>query len=161
MARFRFLAHAAGVVTMAAVLLTAVLTSPASACTCFPENEALRYLKATYVFSGAVVHKKTERRDGYNDTYRYTVKVGTEYKGDVPRWVYVTTPINNSCRYELTVGNEYIVFSKDGDLSDRRLEIDYCGGTRSAAAGPPVTTSPSSGGMTTWPTTTTCATATP
>ncbi|MEU7530077.1 hypothetical protein AB0A74_30425 [Saccharothrix sp. NPDC042600] len=142
---------------MAAVLLTAVLVSPASACVCFPGNEALRYQQAKYVFSGLVVARKIEQKDGYNDKYRYTVKVHTEYKGDVPRWVYVTTQINYSCRYELTVGTEYVVFSKS-DLVDRRLEIDQCGGTRPASAGPPVTTSPSSGTSTT-PPTTPCATA--
>ncbi|NUT93190.1 MAG: hypothetical protein HOY78_14325 [Saccharothrix sp.] len=143
--------------TLAAVLLTSVLTSPASACICFPGNEALRYQQATYVFSGLVVDKKVERHDGYDDVYRYTVRVNTEYKGDVPQWVFVTTQINYSCRYELAVGKEYIVFSKS-TLVDRRLAIDQCGGTRLADAGPPVTTSPSSG--TTTPPTTPCATAT-
>ncbi|WP_309113093.1 hypothetical protein [Saccharothrix sp.] len=159
MTRLRFLAHAVGVLTMSAVLLTSVLISPASACVCFPGNEALRYQQATYVFSGVVVAKKVEQNNGYDDIYRYTVKVGTEYKGDVPPWVHVFTRINSSCRYELTVGAEYIVFSKF-PLVDRRLEIDQCGGTRPASAGPPVTTSPSSGTWAATPTTP-CATATP
>ncbi|MEU4745550.1 hypothetical protein AB0G02_34505 [Actinosynnema sp. NPDC023658] len=158
MARSRFLAHAAAVATLTAALLTAVLTSPASACVCFPGNEALRYQQATFVFSGHVVSEKVELNDGYNDAYRYTVVVDTEYKGDVPHVVYVLTQRNNSCGLKLTVGADYLVFSK-GDVADRRLETEQCSGTRSAAGGPPVTTSPASG--TTFPTTTPCATATP
>jgi hypothetical protein len=156
LARSRFLAHAAGVVTITAALLTAVFISPAGACVCFPGNEALRYQQATYVFSGRVVSEKVELNDGLTDRYRYTVVVDTEYKGDVPHRVYVLTQMNNSCGLRLTVGTEYLVFSK-GDVADRRLETEQCSGTRSAAAGPPVTTSPSSG--TTTPPTTPCATA--
>lgn len=158
MARLRFLAHAAGVVTVTAVLLAAVLTSPASACVCFPTNEAWRYQEATYVFSGVVVSQKVEDNEGVTDYYRHTVAVRTEYKGDVPRLVYVLSRMNHSCGLRLTVGTEYIVFAK-GDVADRRLEIDQCSGTRKAEAGPPVTTSPGSG--TTTPPTTTCSTAAP
>jgi hypothetical protein len=168
LARFRFVAHAAGVVTVTAVLLAAVLTSPASACVCFPGgNEAWRYQQATQVFSGKVVSEKVDVRDGHNDRYRYGVVVHTEYKGDVPRYLNVVTLKNYSCGLRLTVGTEYLVFTRLVS-SDGLLEIDQCGGTRSAASGPPVTTSPSSPGMTTTtttttttPTTTPCATATP
>jgi hypothetical protein len=163
LARFRFLAHAAGVVTVTAVLLAAVLSSPASACICFPGgNEAWRYQQATQVFSGKVVSEKVDVRDGHNDRYRYGVVVRTEYKGDVPKFVNVVTLSNYSCGLKLTVGGEYVIFSKLLS-SDGLVEIDQCGGTRSAASGPPVTTSPSSPGMTTTttPMTTPCATATP
>ncbi|XVV00569.1 hypothetical protein ACQPW3_24420 [Actinosynnema sp. CA-248983] len=48
------------------MLLTSVLISPASACVCFPGNEALCYQQATYVFSGVVVAKKVEQNNGYD-----------------------------------------------------------------------------------------------
>ncbi|WP_447003041.1 hypothetical protein ACRAKI_25465 [Saccharothrix isguenensis] len=161
MARFRFLARAAGVVTVTAVLLAAVLTSPAGACVCFPGNEALRYQQATHVFSGKVVSEKVEVRDGHDDRYRYGVVVRAEYKGDVPRFVTVVTLKNYSCSFRMTVGVEYLVFNRLAS-SDGLLQIDQCGGTRSGASGPPVTTSPSSPGMTTTPPSTApCATATP
>ncbi|MFE2754199.1 hypothetical protein ACFXGA_19605 [Actinosynnema sp. NPDC059335] len=153
MARYRLLAHAAAVVTVTAALLTGVFISPAGACTCMPANEALRYQQATYVFSGVVVHEKVEE-----SVYRYTVDVDTEYKGDVPHRVYVLTQRNNSCGIRLTVNAAYVVFAK-GDVADRRVETDYCSGTRSAAAGPPTTTSPWSGTST--PPTTPCATPAP
>ncbi|MER5265037.1 hypothetical protein ABTZ99_23460 [Actinosynnema sp. NPDC002837] len=152
MARFRLLAHAAAVVTVTAALLTAVFVNPAGACVCMPANEALRYQQAVYVFSGTVVHEKAEEH-----FYRYTVEVDTEYKGEVPHRVYVLSPRNHSCGIRLTVDAAYVVFAK-GDVSDRRVETEYCSGTRSAAAGPPTTTSPWSG---TSPPTTTCTTATP
>ncbi|WP_033440361.1 hypothetical protein [Saccharothrix sp. NRRL B-16314] len=161
MARFRLLAHAAGVVTVTAVLLAAVLTSPASACVCFPGNEALRYQQATQVFSGKVVSEKVDVQDGHSDRYRYGVVVDTEYKGDVPHFVNVVTLKNYSCSLRMTVGSEYVIFTRLVSW-DGLLEIDQCSGTRSAVSGPPVTTSPSSPGMTTTPPATTpCATATP
>jgi len=152
LARLRFTAHAVGVLTFTAVLLAAVFTGPASACTCFPGNEALRYERAAYVFSGVVVAERVE--EGMN---RYTVEVDTEYKGDVPRRVHVLSQRDSSCGLTLKLRESYVVFAK-GDVADRRVEIDYCGGTRLAAGGPPTTTSPSSG---TGSPTTTCATATP
>ncbi|MFE9748866.1 hypothetical protein ACFYOT_28505 [Saccharothrix saharensis] len=155
MARFRLLAHAGGVLTVTALLLAAVFTSPASACICNPGNEALRYQQATYVFSGVVVHEKVEET-----VYRYTVEVDTEYKGDVPRRVHVLTQRNNSCGLTLTVGEAYLVFAK-GDVSDRRVETDQCSGIRLAAGGPPTTTGPAVTTTTTAPPTTPCATATP
>jgi hypothetical protein len=155
LARFRTTAHAAGIFTFTAVLLAAVFTSPASACVCNPGNEALRYQQATYVFSGVVVHEKVEQT-----TYRYTVEVDTEYKGDVPHRVYVLTQRNNSCGLTLTVGEAYLVFAK-GDASDRRVETDQCSGIRLAAGGPPTTTGPAVTTTTTAPPTSPCATATP
>ena len=154
MARFRLLAHAAGIVTVTALLLASVFTSPASACICNPGNEALRYQQATYVFSGVVVHEKVEE-----SVYRYTVAVDTEYKGDVPHRVYVLTQRNNSCGLTLKVGEGYLLFAK-GDVADRRIETDQCSGNRLAAGGPPTTTGPA-GTTTTTPPTTPCATATP
>ncbi|NUT47743.1 MAG: hypothetical protein HOV94_10615 [Saccharothrix sp.] len=148
------MAHAVGVFTFTAVLLAAVFTSPASACICNPGNEALRYQQATYVFSGVVVHEKVE-----DSVYRYTVDVDTEYKGDVPRRVYVLTQRNNSCGLTLRVGEAYLLFAK-GDVADRRVETDQCSGNRLAAGGPPTTTNPAVT-TTTVPTTTPCATATP
>jgi hypothetical protein len=154
LARPRFIAHAVGVFTFTAVLLAAVFTSPASACICFPGNEASRYQDATYVFSGVVVNEKVEE-----NVNRYTVEVDTEYKGDVPRRVYVLTQRNHSCGTTLKVDEAYLVFAK-GDASDRRVEIDQCSGTRLAAGGEPTTTGPIGTTTTTAPTTP-CVTATP
>lgn len=162
MARFRFLAHAAGVVTVTAALLTAVFTSPASACSCVPSTEGQRYQQATHVFSGVVRSETLEVGDPaspYDDKYRYAVSVRTEYKGDVPARVAVVTSTSGGlCGIRLYPGTEYVVFAH-GDSADGRVESHYCSGTRPASAGPPVTTVPST--TTTTPPTATCATATP
>lgn len=155
MARPRFIAHAVGVFTFTAVLLAAVFISPASACICFPGNEALRYQQAAYVFSGVVVNEKVEE-----SVYRYTVRVDTEYKGDVPHRVHVVTQRNHSCGITLTVGTAYLVFAK-GDVADHRVETDQCSGIRLASGGPPTTTGPAGTTTTTAPPTAPCATATP
>lgn len=160
MARFRFLAHAAGVVTVTAALLTAVFTTPASACSCLPSTEGQRFYQATYVFDGLVLSETLEVGDPaypYDDNYRYTVAVGTAYKAVVPAQVDVITSTSGSmCGIRLSVGVRYVVFAS-GDVSDGRVESHLCSGTRPASAGPPVTTLPST---TTTPTPT-CATATP
>ncbi|MFD0205806.1 MULTISPECIES: hypothetical protein [Saccharothrix] len=143
MARFRFLAHAAGVVTVAAALLTAVFTSPASACSCLPSTEGERYQRATHVFSGLVLSQALEAGDPsspYDDEYRYAVAVHREYKGDVPVRVDVVTSTSGGlCGISLRVGTRYLVFAS-GDSSDGRVETHLCSGTRLASAGPPVTT---------------------
>lgn len=161
MARLRFLAHAAGVVTVTAALITAVFTSPASACSCLPSTEGERYERATHVFSGVVLSETMEAGDPatiYDDKYRYAVAVHTEYKGDVPRWVDVVTSTSGSmCGIRLYRGTKYVVFAH-GDPADRRVESNLCSGTRPASAGPPVTTLPST--TTTTPPTTPCQTAT-
>ncbi|WP_461123016.1 hypothetical protein [Saccharothrix stipae] len=161
MARFRFLAHAAGVVTVTAALLTAVFTNPASACSCLPSTEGERFQRATHVFSGVVLSESVEAGDPtspYDDKYRYAVAVRKEYKGDVPRRVDVLTSTSDGlCGIRLFVGVDYVVFAH-GDSADRRVESHSCSGTRPASGGPPVTTVPST--TTTTPPTTTCATAT-
>ncbi|MFE9748867.1 hypothetical protein ACFYOT_28510 [Saccharothrix saharensis] len=162
MARFRFLAHAAGVVTVTAALLTAVFTTPASACSCLPSTEGQRFYQASHVFAGVVLGEALEAGDPatrYDDKYRYAVAVGREYKGNVlDRVDVLTSTIGSMCGIRLAVGVEYVVFAH-GDSADGRVESHLCSGTRPASAGPPVTTLPSSG--TTTPPTTTCATATP
>lgn len=162
MARLRFLAHAAGVVTVTAALLTAVFTSPASACSCIPSTEGERYQRATHVFSGVVRSETLEAGDPaspHDDKYRYTVAVRAEHKGDVARRVDVVTSTSGGlCGIRLHPGTEYVVFAH-GDSADGRVESHLCSGTRPVSAGPPVTTVPSS--ATTTPPTTTCATATP
>lgn len=163
MARFRLLAHAAGVVTVTAALLAAVFTSPASACSCLPSTEGERYERATHVFSGVVLSETLEPGDPaspYDDKYRYAVYVRTEYKGDVPRRVdIVTSTSGGMCGIRLYSGTSYVVFAH-GDSADGRVESNYCSGTRPASAGPPVTTVPSSS-TTTTPPTTPCVTAAP
>jgi hypothetical protein len=162
LARFRFLAHAAGVATVTAALLTAVLTTPASACSCLPSTEGQRFYQATYVFDGVVLSETLEAGDPtypYDDKYRYTVAVGRAYKAAVPSQVDVITSTSGAmCGIRLSVGVEYVVFAS-GDVSDGRVESHWCSGTRPASAGPPVTTLPDT--TTTTPPTTTCATATP
>lgn len=162
MARFRFLAHAAGVVTVVAALLTAVFTSPASACSCLPSTEGQRFYQATYVFAGVVLSEAVEVGDPsypYDDKYRYTLAVGRVYKANVPSQVDVITSTSGGmCGIRLYPGVEYVVFAH-GDVADGRVESHLCSGTRPASAGPPVTTLPSS--TTTTPPTTTCATASP
>ncbi|WP_238412727.1 hypothetical protein [Saccharothrix deserti] len=153
--------HAAGVVTVTAALLTAVFTSPASACSCVPSTEGERYQRAAHVFSGVVISEAVEAGDPaspHDDKYRYAVAVHTEYKGDVPRWVNVITSTSGGlCGIRLYPGTEYVVFAH-GDSADRRVESHLCSGTRPAASGPPVTTVPTT---TTTPPTTPCATAAP
>lgn len=162
MARLRPLAHAAGVVTVTAALLTAVFTSPAGACSCLPSTEGERYQRATHVFSGQVLSQAVEAGDPsspHDDKYRYAVAVHREYKGDVPARVDVVTSTSGGlCGIGLRVGVEYLVFAS-GDSSDGRVETHLCSGTRLASAGPPVTTLPST--TTTTPSTATCQTALP
>lgn len=166
MARFRFLAHAAGVVTVTAALLTAVLTSPASACSCLPSTEGQRFYQATSVFAGVVLSETFETGNPsvtYDDKYRYAVAVGTVYKAAVPPQVDVVTAASGAmCGIRLYLGVEYVVFAH-GDSSDGRVESHWCSGTRPASAGPPVSTLPGSNPptTTTTPSTATCATATP
>ncbi|MCE6995989.1 hypothetical protein LZG04_14420 [Saccharothrix sp. S26] len=163
MARFRFLAHAAGVATVTAALLTAVLTSPASACSCLPSTEGQRFYQATYVFDGLVLSETLETGDPsvtYDDKYRYAVAVGQVYKANLPSQVDVVTSTSGAmCGIRLATGVRYVVFAH-GDASDGRIESHYCSGTRPASAGPPVTTLPGST-TTTTPPTRTCTTATP
>lgn len=160
--RLRLAAHAAGVLTSTAVLLAAVFTSPAGACSCVPSTEGERYQRATHVFSGVVRGETLEVGDPaspHDDKYRYSVSVRTEHKGDVPRLVAVVTPTSGGlCGIRLNPGTEYVVFAH-GDSADGRVESHHCSGTRPASAGPPVTTVPST--TTTTPPTATCATATP
>ncbi|MBB5956801.1 hypothetical protein FHS29_003394 [Saccharothrix tamanrassetensis] len=161
MARLRFLAHAAAVTTLAAGLLTAVFTGTASACSCLPDGEGLKYLKADHVFVALVTSERLDKRDpnsGTDDRYVYTTKVFKEYKGDVPRRVEITTHYQGTaCGIRLVPGTKYLVFAH-GDSSDRQVDSNQCSGTRLASGGPPTTT-PGSGTST--PPTTPCATAIP
>lgn len=147
---------------MTAALLTAVFTSPASACSCFPGGEGDRYHRADHVFTGVVLSETLEGGDPtstFDDRYRYVVAVRTEYKGDVPRVVAVATATSGAaCGIRMTKGSEYLVFAH-GDSADRRVESTYCSGTRLASAGPPVTTGSLT--TTTTPPTSPCATAVP
>lgn len=158
MARVRFLAHAAAVVALTGGLSIAVFTGSASACSCYPgDTEQQRHLRATHVFAGVVQSKNIEYGtipgQTYDDRYRYTVKVGQQYKGGVPATVDVRTPYQvSACGVTLSVGVDYLVFA-DGDSSDGGVETYTCSGTRLASDGPPTTT-------TTAPTTP-CNTATP
>ncbi|WP_257902498.1 hypothetical protein [Saccharothrix obliqua] len=147
------MAHAAAVATIAAGLLTAVLTGTASACSCFPnDNEGWRYARADHVFVAKVLSERVE-----GSQYVYRAQVGTEYKGDVPHRVEIATHVQGSaCGVRLTTGTEYLVFGH-GDSSDRRVETAMCSGTRLASGGPPTTTPTGSTTITTTPTTT-CAT---
>lgn len=159
MARLRFLAHAAAVTALAAGLTAAVFTGTASACSCYPgDTEQQRHARATHVFAGVVQSKNIDAGDPgqtYDDKYRYTVKVGQEYKGGVPDVVDVLTPYQvSACGITLTVGVEYLVFAH-GDSGDGRVESYTCSGTRLASGGPPTTTTNSS------TPTTPCNTATP
>ncbi|MEU6151919.1 hypothetical protein ABZ816_18175 [Actinosynnema sp. NPDC047251] len=133
----------AAAATVAAGLLTAVFTGTASACSCYPgDNESWRYARANHVFVGVVTAKHREVRDpsGADDRFIYTVIVNKEYKGDVPRRVYVATHVQGTaCGIDLQIGSKYLVFGK-GDSSDRRVESGLCDGTRLASGGPPVTT---------------------
>ncbi|QFZ18981.1 hypothetical protein [Saccharothrix syringae] len=147
MARLRPLAHTAGVLTITTALLTAVFTSPASACSCVPSTEGERYQRAQHVFSGRVTAVETEQNDPStvgDDRYRFRVEVQTEYKGDVPPAVDVLTSIHSgTCGITMSTGSDYLIFAT-GDSSDARVETNYCSGTRLAAGGPPVTTVPTS-----------------
>jgi hypothetical protein len=157
--RSRFLAHAAGVVTLTLGLLTAVLTSQASACSCMPGTEGDRFQRATHVFAGLVLGETVEPdpSSSYGARYVYAVTVHTEYKGDVPDQVDVRSYVMTSvCGLRLRPGVEYLVFAT-GDSTDGRVETTSCSGTRGAAGGPPVTTVPTS--STTTAPTTTCTTA--
>ncbi|MFD7654733.1 hypothetical protein ACFV4N_12220 [Actinosynnema sp. NPDC059797] len=159
MARSRLLAHSAGALITTAVLLTAVFTSPAAACSCVPSTEGERFQRATHVFTGTVVASAVEENDPStvgDDRYRYRVQVGVEHKGDVPPMVDVLTSIHGgTCGITLSANAEYLVFAT-GDSSDARVETGYCSGTRPASGGPPVTTLPT-GSTTTTP----CATPVP
>ncbi|MFC6088726.1 hypothetical protein [Saccharothrix lopnurensis] len=160
MARLRLFAHTAGVLTATATLIAAVLTSPASACSCVPgDTEPQRYQRANHVFSGTVVASETEANDPStvgDDRYRYRVEVDVEYKGDVPPMVDVLTSVHSStCGTTLAVGTEYLVFAF-GDSSDARVDTHSCSGTRHASGGPPTSQGPT--GSSTTPT---CSTPTP
>ncbi len=164
MARLRFLAHAVAATTLAAGLLTAAFAGTADACSCYPgDNEGWRYSRADQVFTGVVLSEKREINkpdDVYDDQYRYQIRVGIEYKGDVPRWVNVYSVIGTgpgSCGVRLIVGTKYLVFAK-GNYPADRLTTEHCSGTRLASGGPPTTTP---GTSTTSPPTTPCATAAP
>ncbi|MEU4804472.1 hypothetical protein [Actinosynnema sp. NPDC023587] len=139
MARLRFLAHAAAAVTVAAGLLTAVFAGTANACSCFPgDNESWRYARADHVFVAVVTAKRREVR--VEDQFIYTVLVGREYKGDVPRRVEIATHVQGSaCGIELKIGTRYLVFGKS-DSTGGRVKSGLCDGTRLASGGPPTTT---------------------
>jgi len=158
MVRLHRISFILGVVTLTAGLLTAVFVTPASACSCLPSTEGERYARATHVFEGLVVSSAVEPVDPsnpYDDKYRFAVKVGREYKGDVPRLVDVATYVQGSlCGQYLSVGSKYLIFAS-GDSSDRRVETYLCSGTRLASGGPPITTT--SGSTTTTPTCTTAS----
>ncbi|WP_170211985.1 hypothetical protein [Saccharothrix australiensis] len=153
--------HAAAVATVVAGLLTAVTTGTAGACSCIPgDDEPQRYARASHVFAGVVVSEEPVTGDpdvGHDDKYRYAVRVGREYKGDVPRRVDVLTSTSGAaCGVRLTVGVKYLVFAH-GDSGDGAVETNLCSGTRPASGGPP-STAPSPTATTT-PPTTPCATA--
>jgi hypothetical protein len=153
LARSRLPAHAAGALTITAVLVTTVLTGRASACSCLPSTEGERFQRANHVFTGEVVASAVEENDPStvgDDRYRYRVQVGAVHKGDVPPVVDVLTSIHGgTCGITMTVGTGYVVFAS-GDASDARVETGYCSGTRLASGGPPVTTVPT-GSTTTTP----------
>ncbi|NUT53731.1 MAG: hypothetical protein HOV94_41540 [Saccharothrix sp.] len=132
----RHLTRAAGVLALVAGLLSAVTVGSASACQCYPgEQEPQRYARATHVFTGVVVDKV---RDPLQHRYTYTLKVGTEYKGDVPDFATVLTydEVSACGLTSLVVGVEYLVFATGyNDV----YWANSCGGTRPASLGPPVT----------------------
>ena len=161
MAGKRFLAHALAGAVVAAGMLTAVSTGTANACSCFPDdNEGKRYVRADHVFVGLVLSEHVDRGNpdtNHDDKYSYAVRVGKEYKGDVPRRVQVHTSAGGTtCGIRLTVGTRYLVFAH-GDSSDRAVDTQLCSGTRPAAGGPPDTLPTHT--STTTPTTTPCPTA--
>ena len=164
MARLRLLAHVTAAVVMAAGLLTAAFAGSATACSCYPgsgQGEAAAFVRADHVFVGVVLSETLEVNNpdsAYDDQYRYRVRSGVEYKGDVSRKVDILTSTSGaSCGIRLTVGTEYLIFAH-GDSSDRAVESQYCSGTRLASAGPPITTPTQT---TTTTATPTCTTATP
>ncbi|GAB2960394.1 hypothetical protein GCM10027184_04550 [Saccharothrix stipae] len=149
---------------MVAGLLTAAFVGSATACSCYPgsgQGEAAAYLRADHVFVGVVLSETLEGNNpdiSYDDQYRYRVKSGTEYKGDVPRRVDILTSTSGAaCGIRLTVGTEYLIFAH-GSSDDGAVESQYCSGTRLASAGPPISTPTQ---PTTTTPTTTCSTATP
>ncbi|MBB4964737.1 hypothetical protein [Saccharothrix violaceirubra] len=157
MARLRLAAHAAAALTLSVGLMTAAFANPASACSCFPnDTEGARYQRAQYVFHAQVLKETLDAGDPaqtWDDRYRYTVRPGVEYKGDVPRRLTVTTSTSGAaCGIRLSVGQSYLVFAH-GDASDGVIETMMCSGTRLSSGGPPNTTPPSA--TTTPPTTTT------
>ncbi|MBB5956802.1 hypothetical protein FHS29_003395 [Saccharothrix tamanrassetensis] len=160
MARLRFLAHAMAATTLAAGLVAAVFTGTASACSCIPgEGEPERYARADQVFTGTVLSEELEVNNPdvtYDDKYRYAVRVGREYKGDVPAQVDVLTSTSGAaCGLRLSVGTGYLVFA-NGPTPDGAVQTHLCSGTRLASGGPP-STGPSTGPTTTT-TTTLCGT---
>ncbi|MEU5695640.1 hypothetical protein [Actinosynnema sp. NPDC020468] len=146
MARLRLLTYSAAVTAVVGGLMTAVLAGEASACSPVPgDTEAQRYQRATFVFEGKILSETFDpgtSPDQYDDKYRYAVKVGKEWKGDVPRRVDVSTSISGAqCGIRLTKGTTYLIFAF-GDATDHQVETHLFSGTRPAASGPPTTTLP-------------------
>ncbi|MFT7834914.1 hypothetical protein Q5530_02030 [Saccharothrix sp. BKS2] len=138
---FRFLARAVGVL----VLLTGMVAASAGtalACTCpSQDTEPKRYARYGHVFTGVVLAEVLDMGQPNNsadDSYLYMVRVGTEYKGDVPVSVVTlqTTIHGTACGTRLSVGTDYLLFAyRVGDS----FRTDSCSGNRAASAGPPVT----------------------
>ncbi|MFC5052889.1 hypothetical protein [Saccharothrix xinjiangensis] len=135
------MARAVGVL----VLLTGMVAASAGtalACTCPPQDtEPKRYARYGHVFTGVVLAEVVDMGQPNNsadDSYLYMVKVGTEYKGDVPVSVVTlqTTIYGTACGTRLSVGTDYLLFAyRVGDS----FRTDSCTGNRAAAGGPPVT----------------------
>ncbi|MFT7834913.1 hypothetical protein Q5530_02025 [Saccharothrix sp. BKS2] len=147
----RFLARTTGVLVLVVGMLTAAFAGSASACSCYPnDSEAQRYARAGYVFTGVVLAEVLDTgksSDTYDDNHLYVIRVGTEYKGDVPvAVVTVETTVHGSmCGTRLAVGQDYLVFAYG---SQGIFRTNSCSGNRAASGGPPIT------GPTTTPTAT-------
>ncbi|WP_033431889.1 hypothetical protein [Saccharothrix syringae] len=122
--------------------MVVVSVGTANACTCpSQDTEAKRYARVDHVFTGVVLAEVPDMGDpnvSGDDKYLYMIRVGTEYKGDVPVGVVtVETPVHSTvCGTRLGVGYDYLLFVfRLGDS----FRTYSCNGNRLASGGPPVT----------------------
>ena len=107
-----------------AVLGSAALAPPASACSCVTsaEDPAL-FERAAVVFRGSVVDDRSR-----GQTRTLTFAVERVYKGAATSLQQVRTPVEpTTCGLELTGTGPFLVQARDGA---RGLVADLCGGTR-------------------------------
>lgn len=93
----------------------------ASACSCAPPRPPFEALaRADAVFSGEVVSMKEPRGWLSSSTDPITIefKVSAVWKGDIHETVFIKTAWSSaSCGYEFALGEQYLVYAREGRTS--------------------------------------------
>lgn len=91
-----------------AIILTSLVATISSACSCLPTDIESEYNRSDAVFAGTVVSINPSPETGGRDVL---VQVSQTWKGPISGTIHVYTPTSESeCGYSFSDGVEYIIF---------------------------------------------------